>query len=130
MPHRRSHRPDQTLVPGETTRYEKAAVVLIPAIPMLAMAGYGAVDVWSLIPLSLLTIILLLLWTADGLKTGHARFNVSPLQIPLIALIGIGCIQLLPFGDAGAGAELPGLSVSASLSLDAFATRIFTVRLF
>lgn len=111
-------------MPGETTFYEKAAVVLITAVPMLAMAGYGAVDVWSLIPLVALTIVLLVLWTADSFKRREFRFSDSPLQIPLLALIGIGCIQLLPLA---AGADASTLS---ALSLDAFATRMFTVRLF
>lgn len=105
-------------------------MVLIAAMPMLAMMGYGAVDVWSLIPLSLLTIILLLLWTADSFKRGEFSFSTSGLQLPLIALIALGCVQLLPLGDSGAGAELPGVATSTSLSLDAFATRLFTIRLF
>jgi O-antigen ligase len=125
MPVQHSHRTPQPLLPGETTFHEKAAVVLIAAIPMLAMAGYGAVDVWSLIPLSVLTIILLVLWTTDGIKRDEFRFSGSSLQIPLLTLIGLGCIQLLPLG--GSGAAEPGVS---SLSLDAFATRIFTIRLF
>jgi O-antigen ligase len=127
MPHQRSHRKP---VPIETTIYEKAAVVLITAIPMLAMAGYGAVDVWSLIPLSLLTIILVLLWTADSLKRRELRLSTSWLQIPVIGLIAIGCVQLMPLGNAGSASDILGSPAASSLSLDSFATRTFTIRLF
>ncbi len=99
--------------------------MLIAAIPMLAMAGYGAVDVWSLIPLSLLTVILLVLWTVDSVKRGEFRFSTSRLQVPPTALIALGCVQLLPL----AGVQVSHSVGSSSLSLDAFSTRIFTIRL-
>ncbi|MGD9562048.1 MAG: O-antigen ligase family protein [Pyrinomonadaceae bacterium] len=122
MPPRRSNR-SSDLLPGETTVYEKGAVVLIAAIPMLAMAGYGSVDIWALIPLSILTIALLLLWAIDGLRAGEIRFNTSLMQVALIGLVVIGCIQLLPLGGGPSGGSW------SSLSMDAFATRGFTVRL-
>ena len=130
MPRRRSNRQHRPVDAGETTLYEKAAVLLVTAIPMLAMVGYGAVDVWSLIPLSVLTIILLVLWTADTVKRRALRFSTSWLQVPVAALIVIGCIQLLPLCDAVVSAELLAEPASASLSLDPFATRIFTIRVF
>lgn len=133
MPHSRSHR--SHLASGsdpanELTAYGKAAVVLVAAIPMLAMTGYGAVDVWALIPLGLLTAILVVLWTVDSLKKGEVRYSTSLLQIPILGLIAIGCIQLLPLGDPGISNELLGVQPTSALSLDAFATRIFTVRIF
>lgn len=113
-------------MPEEATFYEKAAIVLIAGIPMLAMAGYGAVDVWSLIPLSVLTTLLLALWAGDSLKRHEFRFSDSPLQLPVLVLIAIGCVQLLPLGGPGGNGD----ALAASLSLDAFATRMFTARLF
>lgn len=126
MPRRRSHRTRPK--PEESTAYEKAVVVLLLVIPMVAMAGYGAVDVWFLIPLAFLTMVLLVLWAIDSLKRGEVRFSNSRLQLPILGIIAIGCVQLLPFGDPGN--LLPGLDVSAALSIDPFATRIFTIRLF
>lgn len=123
MPRPHSHRPHRSHAPDEATSYEKLAVVLITAIPMLAMAGYGSVDVWSLIPLSFLLIVLIALWGADSLKRGEFRFSSSPLQFPILALVGLGCVQLLPLG-------LAGLAGSSTLSLDAFGTRNFTIRVF
>lgn len=115
---------------GETTVYEKTAVVCITAIPMLAMAGYGSADVWALIPLSLLSIVLMLLWTGDSFRRKEFRFSTSWLEIPLIALVLLGCFQLLPLGNSGVSPDLMNVSVVSSLSLDPFATKIFTIRLF
>lgn len=130
MSHRSSRRNKPAHETAEATFYEKAAVVLISCTPMLAMLGYGSVDVWSLIPLSFLASLLLILWMADSLKRKQLRFSTSLLQLPLIALILIGCIQLLPLGNSGVSPDLLGIKASSSLSLDPFATRLFTVRLF
>lgn len=102
---------------------------MIAAVPMLAMVGYGSVDVWSLIPLSLFTVLLVVLWAADGIKRHELRFSTSYLQFPIIALVAIGCVQLLPLGDAAAAADVLGGPVSSSLTLDPFATRLFVIRL-
>lgn len=110
------------------TRYGKAAIVLIAAIPMLATIGYGAVDIWAIIPLSLLTALLIVLWTADSLKTGTLTFSMSELQLPIIGLILIGGIQLLPFGNSGVDAVLAD-AAATSLTADPFATKFFIIRL-
>ena len=115
---------------GETTVYEKTAVVCITAIPMLAMAGYGSADVWALIPLSLLAIILMLLWTGDSFRRKEFRFSTSRLQIPIIALVLLGCFQMLPLGNSGVSPDLLNVPVVSSLSLDPFATKLFTIRIF
>ncbi len=130
MSDRSSHREGRRQTPGDATFYEKAAVVVITVTPMLAMLGYGSVDVWSLIPLSALTCLLLVLWAADSLKRKEFRFSTSTLQLPIVALILIGCLQLLPLGNSGVSTELLGIQASSSLSLDPFATRLFTIRLF
>lgn len=114
----------------ERTVFGKAAAVMCVALPMLAMIGYGVVDVWSLIPLSLFTGLLAVFWTADGLRSGFLNFSTSPLQLPIVGLILIGCLQLLPLGGAGDASAVLRSPASASLTLDPFATRIFTVRLF
>jgi O-antigen ligase len=109
-----------------TTVYEKAAVWLIAAMPMIATVGYGSADVWALIPLSLLTLLLCLLWAADAAKRGRFTVEVSPLQVPVLFLILLGLVQMLPLGAPAA--ELPG-GGSLPLTLDPFATSYFVIRL-
>ncbi len=117
-------------VSGESSPYGKAAAVLLAAMPMLAAVAYGAVDIWALIPLTLLTFLLVLLWTVDSFKTGFFPIAWSALQLPILGLILVGCIQMLPFGGRSLDPGLLSVPESSSLTLDLFSTEYFVIRLF
>ena len=109
-------------------RYDKAAAVLIAGIPMLATVGYGAVDIWALIPLSALSAFLAAVWLLDSLKNEEFRYSTSALQLSIGALTLLGCVQLLPLGPGGQG--LPGgAELAGTLTLDPFSTGYFVIRL-
>lgn len=118
-PHHGEHR---------TSRIANAIVILICAVPLISTVAYGAVDSWTMGLLSILVAIIAILWLTDAGLTGEFRFSTNLLQIPIIALLLIGCVQLLPFGSAE-NAELLNAPVMHTLSMDPYATRFFLVRL-
>ncbi len=129
MKRHRTHRsgPDNSeFADGGLSR--KVLVALLVALPMLATIGYGATDMWAFMPLALLTALIIVLWTAVGLKQGSILLSSSPLQLPLVALILLGLIQLLPLGGTVESGLLAMPAVS-TLSLDPYSTRFFTIRL-
>ena len=106
----------------ETSRISTAIVVLICAVPLAAAVAYGAVDSWSIGILSILVAIIALLWLTDAGFAGEFRYSTNPIQLPMIALLAIGCVQLLPFGSQESAALLNAPAVH-TLSLDPYATR-------
>ncbi|CAN5613950.1 hypothetical protein BH18ACI3_BH18ACI3_16860 [soil metagenome] len=113
----------------EISRFSTAIFILLCIIPVFSTIAFGAVDIWATGILSLFAAGIACLWTADAWSTGQLRFNPSLLQLPVLGLILIGCIQLLPFGDSGVSSDLLSILPVSSLSLDPYATRFFLVRL-
>ena len=109
------------------TRVDSVLFFLLLIIPMLSMAAFGAVDMWAFGILAIFAAGILSLWFFDAKGTGSFRFSSDLLQLPLIAMIGLGLFQLLPLG----GENIESLSISpvGSLSLDPYSTRIFVVQL-
>ncbi|MEP7149551.1 MAG: hypothetical protein ABI857_11785, partial [Acidobacteriota bacterium] len=104
-----------------TSRLAQAIVVFVCVIPMIATIVFGAVDSWTIGLLSILVSIIALLWLVDAGVSGELRYGTSKLQLPIIALIAIGFVQLLPFGP-GDIAELLNAPVVQTLSMDPYAT--------
>ncbi len=119
----RHHHPDP-----ETSRIAKAIVFLICAIPLISTIVFGAVDPWTTGLLSVLIAIVVILWLIDAGTKGEFHYSTSKLQWPLIALLLIGCTQLLPFGSTESAGLLNAPGIHA-LSMDPYATRFFIVRL-
>ncbi len=111
------------------TVYGKIAVAATLSIPFVLTIAYGGVDVWALIPLSLLTAVAVAFLTAEGFKSGALQFSSSPLQLPVAALLLLAVFQLLPLGGAGLVGEVSRTDVSSALSMDASATSYFAIRL-
>jgi len=109
--------------------FSKAIFVLLCVIPVFATIAFGAVDIWATSVLSLFSAALVILWIADAWSAKELRFSASTLQLPVIGLILIGCIQLLPMGDNGIPANLLSTPTVNSISLDPYATRFFLIRL-
>jgi O-antigen ligase len=112
---------------GEPAARSRALFVLVCAIPMLAALLYGSTEIWAVGVLSLLAAVLLTLIAAEAFRSGRLSLSASPLQLPVLGLFVIGCLQLLPFGGGFDPATMS--PAAASLSLDPYATRIFVIRL-
>ena len=107
----------------------KIILILLAAIPILSTIAYGAVDIWAVGLLSVITATVVILWIAYAFRTGLFRFNPSALQVPMLGLICIAAVQLLPFGNAGISPDLLDAPAVNTLSMDAYATRFFLLRL-
>jgi O-antigen ligase len=103
-----------------------AFLIITIAIVMSALA-FGTVHYWTLGVFSLGAVTLIVLWVIDGWKLGTFRISRNPLQLSLLAMLALGCIQLLPFRDAGTGSTLR-IPAVRTLSLDAYSTRLVLVQ--
>ncbi|MEO8573736.1 MAG: O-antigen ligase family protein [Pyrinomonadaceae bacterium] len=112
----------------ERSRIATAIVILICAVPLAATVAYGAVDSWSIGLLSILVAIIALLWLIDAGFAGEFRYSTNAIQLPIIALLAIGCVQLLPFGSHESAAVV-NAPLAHTLSMDPYATRFFLIRL-
>lgn len=118
---------EPVIIGDESSRLSSAIFFLLCFVPVFSTILFGAVDNTTWIVITLFSLAIVLLWLGEAWKGGGLLVNPSLLQIPVLGLILIGMIQLLPFG---AGAEgLTSVSSSNSLSLDPYATRLFTARL-
>lgn len=102
-----------------------AFLLLCVAIVLSALA-YGTVHYWTLTLFSLGAMTMIVLWVADGWKLGMFRLSRNVLQLPLLAMLALGCVQLLPLGSHDASGLL-GSGVK-SLSLDPYSTRLVLVQ--
>ena len=89
--------------------------------------AYGTVHYWALAIFALSAACVVCFWCVDGLTLHSVQLNRNALQFPLLGLIALGLIQLLPFRSPAGNAGLP-LSLSRSLSLDPYATRLVLVQ--
>jgi O-antigen ligase len=90
-----------------------AFLVLCIAIVVSALA-YGTVHYWALALFNLGALTMLILWVVDSWQLGNLRISRNALQLPLLAIIGIGLVQLLPF--------------ASTLSRDPYSTRLVLVQ--
>lgn len=97
------------------SRKSKAVFALLLAMLVLSTIAYGAVDAWAMSILAVFAAIVMLLWIAEAFAAKGFTFSTSSLQIPVAALIAIGCVQLLP--------------IDVFRSIDPYATRFFVIRL-
>lgn len=114
---------------SKTSLADRAIFAIVTLIPMGAVLLYGAVDSWTLGLLSVIVAVVALLWMLDAWRAGEFRYSTSPLQIPVLALIAIGLIQLLPLASRDGASAILDAPVARSLTLDPYATRFFMVRL-
>src|SRR4030095_16621842 len=112
----------------KNSRAGKAIVALCCAVPIAATLAYGAVDSWTIGLLAILVAVIVILWMLDAGISGEFRYSTAMLQVPVLALIVLGCIQLLPLRSALDPASVDAPLVR-SLSMDPYATRFFLMRL-
>lgn len=104
-----------------------AFVTICTAIVLTTLA-YGTVHYWAMGAFALSAAGLVVFWCVDGMTLRSVQFNRNALQFPLLAFILLGFVQLLPLRSAADNAGLP-LSLSRSLSLDPYSTRLVLVQL-
>lgn len=109
----------------ETTWASKILFFLLCTTIILTALAYGTVHQPTIAIFYIVAVITILLWTADALISGVARFNKSLLQLPIIATILYGIFQVIPFGSLAETAGVAG--VSRTISLDPFWTKIATI---
>ena len=124
-----SNSPVRTDQPLPPSRLSGIIFFIICSALVFSVVAFGAVDLWALGVLSFLSGSIVVLWLADAWLTKEFRFNLNPLQIPLIGLISIGLIQLLPLRSPDISTDLLSVPAAASLSLAPYATRFATVQL-
>jgi O-antigen ligase len=96
-----------------------AFLVICVAIVLSALA-YGTVHYWALALFNLGGLTILMLWVVDGFQLGSVRINRNLLQLPLLAGILLGVVQLLPLRSGG---------LLSTLSLDPNSTKLVIVQL-
>jgi O-antigen ligase len=94
-----------------------------------AAIAFGAVDPIAVGLLAIAAAITIILWIADSLQTRQLAVNLDALQLPIVGLIVIGLVQLLPLRLDEAIQGILNVPISSALSLDPYATRMFTIRL-
>jgi len=112
-----------------TSRLSGAIFFLLCAMLVFSVVAFGAVDVWALGVSSLFAGSIAVCWLTDAWRNKNFHFNTSALQIPLLALILIGIIQLLPLRRADLPNDLLSVSAVSSLSLAPYLTRLAVVQL-
>lgn len=110
-------------------RRGRGIIFMLCFVPVFATVAFGGVDAWAIGVFALFSAVIAALWLYDGWRYGELVFSTNSLQLPLIGLIVIGCIQLLPLGGERVAPDLLSVPASQALSLDPYSTRMFLVRL-
>jgi O-antigen ligase len=108
----------------------QATIFLICTSMIFSVLAYGTTETWSQPFFYFGAVLVGLLWLADAWVSRAFRFNTNYLQLPILALILIGIIQLLPFRNVSEFNQIINTPVSAAISFDPFATTITIALLF
>ena len=104
-----------------------AFLVICVAIVLSALA-YGTVHYWALGLFNLGGLTILVLWVLDAWRLENLRISRNLLQLPLLAALILGLIQLLPLREVSSGGTTT-IGLVNSLSLDPNSTRLVLVQL-
>jgi O-antigen ligase len=113
-----------------TSRSSAVLFVCICAVPIAATLLFGGVDTISLGLFAIASAMMFCIWAFDSARAREFRFSLNLLQLPLAALVVLGLIQLLPLRDPDIPANALAVGATNALSLDPFATKLFTAKLF
>jgi len=116
-------------IDDKPSRLSGTIFFLLCTMLVFSVVAFGAVDVWALGVSSLLAGSIAVCWLTDAWRNKNFHFSTSALQIPLLALILIGIIQLLPLRRADFPNDLLSVSAVGSLSLAPYLTRLAIVQL-
>jgi O-antigen ligase len=119
---------ENVIVGERSSRISSALFALLCVVPIFATILFGAVDNITWVFISIFWTAIILLWLAEAWKGKGLLMDFDAIQIPLVALLVIGLIQLLPLGS-GATGDLLRVPFSHALSLDPYITRFFVLHL-
>src|SRR3954468_24974812 len=68
----------------------------VAGLLMFCPLVFGTVDPWSSFILQATSVVLLVVWALDQMRSSRVNVRGSPLFPPMIAFAGLMCIQLLP----------------------------------
>lgn len=73
-------------------------LILFSAVGLLMFCplAFGTVDPWSIFVLQTTSVVLLVVWALDQMRSSRVNVRWNPLFPPAIAFAGLMCIQLLP----------------------------------
>ena len=94
---------------------DKAIAILLLAALVFTVLAHGAVEPWSIALFEFAALGLILLWGIKAAAAGRFQIRVSQAALAFAALVAIGLIQSVAFGD--------GSGRISSLSFDVEATR-------
>ena len=97
---------------GDSSGLSRAIFIFIYAIPIVTAVLYGGVDTGTWAVLTVLIGAMTILWLLDGWLSRGLLLGATSLLIPILALCGVGMLQL-------------GLGTSA----DPYSTRLFLIKL-
>jgi len=97
---------------GDSSGLSRAIFIFICAIPIVTAVLYGGVDTGTWAVLTVLIGAMTVLWLLDGWLSRGLLLGATSLLIPILALCGVGMLQL-------------GLRTSA----DPYSTRLFLIKL-
>jgi O-antigen ligase len=118
-----------------TRKEEKLSVLggiiifLLCLVPIFSAIAYGAVYSWTLGINIFLVSLIAVFWFAEAWRKREFQFNTNTLQIPLLALLLIGLIQLLPLRDLNISEGLLSIPAAGTLSLAPYLTRFAVIQL-
>ncbi len=120
---------DRTAPHEKSSRLSGTVFFLLGAMLVFSVVAFGAVDVWALGATSLFAGLIAVFWLADAFYKKEFSYSSNALQIPLLALITIGLIQLLPLRRLIFPSDLLSTSAVNSLSLAPYSTRLAIIQL-
>jgi O-antigen ligase len=91
------------------SRSEDVALYGIGALLMFGPLAFGAVEPWTIFVLEFASAVLFAIWLASQMRTGKINLAWSPIFSPMLAFLGLVCLQLLPGVSAYRHATFSGL---------------------
>jgi O-antigen ligase len=98
---------------------------LLCAMLVLTTLAYGTVHQPTISIFYIFGVIVVILWAIDAFRTGVLRFSKSSIQIPILATVIFGIVQIIPFGTIADTAGVSG--IPRTISLEPFWTKMFVL---
>src|SRR4051812_29507186 len=90
---------ENVAVGDRSSRMSSAIFASVCFIPIFSTVLFGAVDNITWVFLTVFCAMIALLWVAEAWKGTGLLINTDAIQLPMIALLLIGIVQLLPLGS-------------------------------
>lgn len=113
----------------EISRLNTAGFVWVLVTAITANLLFGGVSSGALGLLSVMLAIGVVFWIAESLFAKRLRYSVTPLQLPFLALIGVGLIQLVPLGGEAVSSDLLRVQASSALTIEPYATKLMILKI-